>query len=53
MISSRSPLVLGPGPDYSAEQMRPFVSTLRETGFSGEIAIIVYDDQCVALRDPR
>ena len=51
MISPRSPLVLGSGTDYSAEQMRPFVSTLRETGFSGEVAIVVYDDQCAALHD--
>jgi len=51
VISSKSPLVLGSGTDYSAEQMRPFVSTLRETGFSGKVAIVVYDDQCVALRD--
>jgi hypothetical protein len=31
--------------------MRPFASTLRETGFSGEVAILVFDDQCVGLRD--
>jgi hypothetical protein len=46
-----APLVLGSGTDYSAEQMRPFVATLRETGFLGEVAIVVYHDQCVALRD--
>src|SRR5271165_1155572 len=51
MISARSPLVLGCGTDYSAEQMRPFAATLRDTGFSGEVAIFVYGDGCAALSD--
>jgi hypothetical protein len=43
-------LVLGCGTDYSTDQILPFASTLRESGFSGAAALIVYEDQCEALR---
>jgi hypothetical protein len=42
-------LVLGCGTDYSMDQILPFAATLRQSGFSGEAALIVYEDQCNAL----
>jgi hypothetical protein len=42
-------LVLGSGTDYSMDQILPFAATLRESGFSGEAALVVYEDQCKAL----
>jgi len=42
-------LVLGCGTGYSAEQLRPFASTLRAAGYDGEVALVVYTDQLRAL----
>jgi hypothetical protein len=43
-------LVLGCGTDYSMDQILPFAATLRKSGFSGEVALIVNEDQCNTLR---
>lgn len=51
MNPPRSPLVLGCGTDYFPDQILPFVATLRETGFSGTIGLVIYEDQCIALRE--
>jgi hypothetical protein len=38
-------LILGCGTDYSFDQILPFAATLRNSGFSGETALVVYEDQ--------
>jgi hypothetical protein len=45
MNRASTPIVLGCATDYSADQIRPFASTLRKTGFSGQIGIVIYRDQ--------
>jgi hypothetical protein len=43
-------LVLGCGTDYSAEQLTPFASTLRATGYDGQLALVVYEEQLDGLK---
>jgi hypothetical protein len=38
-------VVLGCATDYSPEQVRPFLSTLRGAGYRGEVALVIYDEQ--------
>jgi hypothetical protein len=38
-------LVLGCGTNYSVDRILPFAATLRESSFSGEAALILYEDQ--------
>lgn len=45
MLEARQNIVLGCATDYSAEQIAPFVSTLRSSGFRGELALVIYTDQ--------
>lgn len=48
-LHSRSNLVLGCATGYSPAQLFPFVSSLRRTGFDGELALVVYSDQLELL----
>jgi hypothetical protein len=43
-------VVLGCGTDYSSDNILPFAATLRDSGFTGKAALIVYEDQGTALR---
>jgi hypothetical protein len=47
--AQRQNLVLGCATGYTPEQLLPFVSSLRGSGFEGELALVIYEDQRGAL----
>jgi hypothetical protein len=49
MSAAKQNLVLGSGTGDSAEQLLPFVSSLRGAGYEGEVALVVHPDQLESL----
>ena len=50
-LATQSNLVLGCGTGYSAEQLLPFVSSLRGTGYDGNLALVVDEAQARPLEE--
>lgn len=51
MPASSRELIIGAAIGYNAEQIRPFISSLKSTGYTGDLALIVASKAVKELRD--